>query len=262
LRSGHCRAVAQRRAGGVSCRALRHLRRLVRDCSSVASLPPARSDLRGVRASSPTCNSASSLTLAASPLCAPVRLRQLARQLIGLDLSPRMVQRAVGLYDGLVAERAVRWTRGGCQGNAFDAIVAAGVLFGDLAADGGAIARSATERPACVLRRAERDRHRICSLPSGRFSYDLRAWPRVGPLRWDSAQLKWSVGLLPGGKRRAGGSTVGAYGSARDRPRRVSAVLQRAAARLRATSWWPTCGAASMRHRLRQLRGGRGRSAR
>ena len=110
-------------------------------------------------------------------LCA-ARLRPLARRLVAVDLSARMVARAreLGLYDELVVEDLLAWLARDAQANAFDAIVAADVLvyFGDLRPPLDAAARAL--RPAGLLVfSTERGEHGGFSLEaSGRFSHDPR----------------------------------------------------------------------------------------
>jgi predicted TPR repeat methyltransferase len=108
-------------------------------------------------------------------LCAP-RLRPLARRLVGLDLSARMVQRAsdLELYDELVVADLAAWLGEDERAAAFDAIVAADVLvyFGDLQAPLRAAAHAL--RPGGVLVfSTERAAHGHFALErSGRFSHD------------------------------------------------------------------------------------------
>lgn len=108
-------------------------------------------------------------------LCA-ARLRPLARRLAGLDLAPRMVQRAraLGLYDELVVADLVEWLADGAGAGAYDAIVAADVLvyFGDLAPPLRAAAHAL--RPGGVLVfSTERGQPGGFALePSGRFTHD------------------------------------------------------------------------------------------
>lgn len=116
-------------------------------------------------------------------LCA-ARLRKLARRLVGVDLSARMLTRAraLGLYDELLVADLATWLAQDAQADGFDAIIAADVLvyFGDLRPPLAAAAQAL--RPGGVLvfstERAEHDAGYFLE-PSGRFSHDPRYVARV-----------------------------------------------------------------------------------
>jgi len=110
-------------------------------------------------------------------LCA-ARLRPLARRLVGLDLSARMVARAraLGLYDELVVADLLAWLRDGARASTLDAIVAADVLvyFGDLAPPLRAAAHALRPGGVLVLSTERGPPGGFSLEPSGRFSHDPR----------------------------------------------------------------------------------------
>jgi predicted TPR repeat methyltransferase len=134
-------------------------------------------------------------------LCA-ARLRPLARRLVGVDLSERMVARAraLGLYDELAVADLVAWLGNPDQAGGFDAIVAADVLvyFGDLTQPLAAAAH-ALRRGGVLVFSTERgggpDGYAL--QPSGRFSHDPRYVARVaaeaGFEELESTELSYRV---------------------------------------------------------------------
>ncbi|MDQ3722470.1 MAG: methyltransferase domain-containing protein, partial [Actinomycetota bacterium] len=133
-------------------------------------------------------------------MCAP-RLRPLARRLVGLDLSARMVEhaRARGLYDELAVADLLAWLAEEAQADAFDAIVAADVLvyFGDLRPPIAAAARALRSGGVLVFS-TERGEHGGFALePSGRYSHDPRyvtaAADEAGLEALESTELSYRV---------------------------------------------------------------------